>query len=84
MVSLGGGRQRGEDVVDPSVGLSDLPSVGVPVQSGEPLAMIHASDEQSWEQAASELRAAIRIGADQFASPPAVFATVTGEDDHAH
>ena len=57
VVELGGGRTRAEDVIDSSVGLEHVISIGD--TSEHPLAIIHARDEASWQQAANSLRAAV-------------------------
>ena len=46
---LGGGRARLGDPVDPQVGLSELKHVGEHVSAEEPLAFVHARDENSVE-----------------------------------
>ena len=51
VVELGGGRTIPDAVVDPAVGLSDLPQVGVCFQAGEDMALIHAASEQDWQRA---------------------------------
>lgn len=41
VVSLGGGRTRAEDGIDPSVGLTDIARIGTFVEKGDPLVVIH-------------------------------------------
>ena len=62
VVALGGGRASAKGVIDPSVGLTGLPSRGQYVTKGEPLAVIHASSEAKATHAASLLRDAITLG----------------------
>ncbi len=62
IVGLGGGRRRARDKIDHRVGLSQFCLVGQPVCSGDPLVIIHAADETSWQAAAGELQDAIAIG----------------------
>jgi thymidine phosphorylase len=63
IVALGGGRTRETDPVDHAVGLTEVAALGEPVAAGErPLAILHARDEASAEQAASALRAAFSVG----------------------
>ncbi len=64
VVDLGGGRQRPQDSVDPSVGLSDLPGIGEQVGAGDLLALIHAPGEVEAQRAEQAVRRAIRLGAD--------------------
>jgi thymidine phosphorylase len=66
VVALGGGRRREGDTVDPAVGLSRVLGLGARVGRGDPLAVVHASDEAAAEAAARAVRAAIRLG-----DPPA-------------
>lgn len=62
VVELGGGRRTAADVIDPSVGLTDLAGIGNRVDADAPIAIIHAKSESDAEHAASVLRAAYRIG----------------------
>jgi thymidine phosphorylase len=62
VVRLGGGRQRAQDRVDPSVGLSALCSPGQKVgPDAAPLAVIHAANDADWQNAAEALREAIEV-----------------------
>ena len=63
VVRMGGGRQVETDRIDPRVGLTDVVSLGNSVTRGEPLATIHAADEDSAEAAARAVLSAITIGA---------------------
>jgi thymidine phosphorylase len=78
VVSLGGGRLRAEDSIDPSVGLEDIKGLGSYVDSDSPLAVIHASGEVEWERAASQLKAAYSIGPQQAEIRPAIHARIEG------
>ncbi len=62
VVGLGGGRQVEGDVIDPSVGLSDLLPLGTKVSKGQAIARIHAAREDAAARAEAELRAAVTIG----------------------
>ena len=66
VVRLGGGRARAEAEIDPAVGLSALASIGAEVGEDAPLAIVHARDDASAEEAAQALCAAITIS-DTFA-----------------
>jgi thymidine phosphorylase len=61
VVHLGGGRQRVEDHVDPVVGLSELAGLGQAIDPSVPLAVLHASSEYDWSQAALMLQSAVRV-----------------------
>jgi thymidine phosphorylase len=73
VVALGGGRRRAADAIDPAVGFSDLARTGQRVGPEEqPLAMVHAHSRSEAEQAARQLRAAVRIGVSGVAGVPLV------------
>jgi thymidine phosphorylase len=74
VTGLGGNRRREDDAIDPAVGLSEVAPVGAPVGPDRPLAVVHARDDDAWEQAAASLRAAVRVGDE---APPET-AVVTG------
>lgn len=59
---LGAGRARAEDAVDPAVGVTGLVKTGETVEAGQPLAMVHANDDDSWAAAEVLLRDGIVIG----------------------
>lgn len=58
VVSLGGGRLREGDTLDPAVGLAGLRGIGADVGPGMPLARIHAASEADADIAATKVRAA--------------------------
>lgn len=60
--SLGAGRLRKEDVIDPAVGLVLFKRIGDAVQEGDLLAHIHANDKARGEQAARALLNALHVG----------------------
>jgi thymidine phosphorylase len=63
IVNLGGGRAREDDVVDHSVGLTEVAALGERVEpGGRPLALVHARDEERARRAADAVRAAYQIG----------------------
>ena len=80
VVSLGGGRRRAEDRIDPAVGLAELAMPCDELQQGDALGRVHAADEASWEQAADALRRAYRIGTGEGEAPsPIVYEAIGGE-----
>jgi len=62
VVALGGGRAHADDAIDPSVGLTEVIDVGMPVRAGDPLCIVHAATEEQADEAIALLRQAIRIG----------------------
>jgi pyrimidine-nucleoside phosphorylase len=74
LVSMGGGRARKEDAVDPAVGIHLLRKVGDPVEDGDALARIRARRASpEWAAAAA---AAYTIGERPPAAGPIVLETV--------
>jgi pyrimidine-nucleoside phosphorylase len=59
---LGAGRAKAEDPVDHAVGIDALVKVGGRVKAGEPLCIVHASNEASAREAAEILSRAVVIG----------------------
>jgi thymidine phosphorylase len=57
VLTLGGGRTHADDAIDSAVGLENVISIGD--SSEQPLAMIHAHDESSWQEAADRIHQAI-------------------------
>jgi thymidine phosphorylase len=62
VVQMGGGRQVETDRIDPRVGLSDVLPLGTKVSRGDPIATIHAADEDSAHDAALAVLRAFEIG----------------------
>jgi thymidine phosphorylase len=76
VVGLGGGRHRPEDRIDYQVGLTDCVELGQYVETGAPLALIHARDRQAAEQAAGDLRAAFTLAVGATAVPATVYGLI--------
>lgn len=71
VVSLGGGRRRAGDAINPAVGLSDLAPLGADTRE-RPLARIHARDDASAMAAVAAIRRAYSIGDSAPAPVPVV------------
>ena len=71
-LGLGAGRLRKEDAIDYAVGILCLAKRGNEVAAGEPIAEVHAQDDESADRAAAEVTAAYRIGDDRPADRPIV------------
>ncbi len=69
VVELGGGRRVASDRVNPAVGLTGLLDLGVRVEKGDPIAMVHADDDASAEAAKANVLAAYTIGAAPSPAP---------------
>ncbi|MEO0780724.1 MAG: thymidine phosphorylase [Pseudomonadota bacterium] len=72
VIALRGGRRVETDVIDPSVGLSSIVSLGQHVTAGQPLLYIHAGRSEHADQAADILATAIRISDDPPDLPPLI------------
>jgi thymidine phosphorylase len=79
VVSLGGGRHRAEDDIDPRVGLSGISSVGESVDSDTPLAIVHAATETDWNRAADVLKSAVEIKQERRELTPVIFGKIKGK-----
>jgi thymidine phosphorylase len=77
VVGLGGGRQREGDRVNPSVGLSDLASIGQALGPGDPIARVHAATEAQADQAIAAVQAAYRLGPGPVSEPPLILQRIT-------
>jgi len=61
IIDLGGGRKKARDVIDHSVGYTQLLKVGAKVDSNTPIAMVHASSLEQMNQAKKQLRSCFKI-----------------------
>ncbi|WP_280150566.1 thymidine phosphorylase [Piscinibacter sp. XHJ-5] len=68
VVELGGGRRRAEDRIDPAVGLAGLAPLGMRVEPGQPLALVHAATAAAANAAVATVQAAYAVS-DTAASP---------------
>lgn len=83
VVAMGGGRQRASDAIDYSVGLSETIALGERADGQRPLAIVHASSEASWQQAAAAVRAAVTLSDSAPEALPAVYRRVRAGDCEA-
>ena len=79
-IALGGGRRRASDPIDPLVGFAGIRGIGSAVAAGEPLAFVHAANEEDAAAAIASLRAAIRIADTAPPAQPVVRARVAAAD----
>ena len=61
VVSLGGGRARASDAVDPRVGFSAVRPLGTVLRAGEPLLRMHAASAADAQVAGQAVLAAITL-----------------------
>ncbi len=62
VIHLGGGRLRGGEALDPSVGLDGIVRLGTRVGTGDIIARVHAASEDAAATAATAVRAAVTLG----------------------
>lgn len=62
VIELGGGRRKETDEIDPRTGLDRVVPKGTPVQKGDPLCIVHASDDTAARAVAEMIEAAFTIG----------------------
>lgn len=75
-VTLGAGRQKKGDAIDPAVGIMVMVKVGDRVDRGQPLFIIHARDEETLGQAESRLHEAVKIVAGKVEPLPLFYGLV--------
>ncbi|MDD9922677.1 MAG: hypothetical protein OXQ92_10425 [Boseongicola sp.] len=61
VVHMGGGRLRGGERIDPSVGYSDILPLAEKVEKGQTLARLHASSERAAQAAEKAFLEAVEI-----------------------
>lgn len=76
VVQLGGGRKVATDSIDYAVGITGICALGDQISPDRPVAMLHANDESSWNQADAMLRSAIKISDHKPESNPCVYRRV--------
>ena len=76
VVQLGGGRKVATDSIDYSVGISDICKLGDTIDAETPIAVIHANDEATWEQAAAMLQKAIMLSDSKPDENPCIYQRV--------
>lgn len=72
VVALGGGRRIETDTVDPAVGVTQIVRLGQTVNTGDPLAVVHAARPDAADQAAHAVRAAINVESGANVDVPAL------------
>jgi thymidine phosphorylase len=77
IIELGGGRRALGDKLDLSVGLINVAPIGSAVDQERPLAVIHASSEDTAELAAAMIRKAYEISEAPPAERPLIYNTLT-------
>ncbi|MCH7822695.1 MAG: thymidine phosphorylase [Proteobacteria bacterium] len=79
IIELGGGRHRVGEVLDLSVGLTDIASIGTLLDKHTPLAVVHAASDADAAQAEALLLAACTTGTDAPTIVPVISEILTGK-----
>ena len=77
VVKMKGGRANPGDTLDYSVGLSQVCALGQGIEAGQPLAVIHANSEESWQEAARMVRGAVTLSEKRPEALPTVYERIT-------
>jgi pyrimidine-nucleoside phosphorylase len=79
VASIGGGRARVEDRIDPAVGYFARAKVGQQVSAGEPLGLLYCRAGAKSEAAAARIRAAYTVGDEAPAQVPVLIKEVIAQ-----
>ena len=71
--SLGAGRQRKGNPIDPSVGIEFLAKVGDRLEPERPIAVVHAQKEEAATRAATAIAGCMTVGEEAAEAPPLVY-----------
>ncbi|MFC1234511.1 thymidine phosphorylase [Vibrio sp. F74] len=80
VVGMGGGRRVATDTIDYAVGFDSFIRLGDTANEDKPLAIIHARNEDQWQEAAMALKKAIVVGSAPYISTPNVYRQIRAED----
>jgi len=78
IIVLGGGRRAVGDVLDLSVGFTDIAPVGTRLDKNRPLAVIHAASDADADSAAGNLLRAYELGDSAPAASPVIHEILSG------
>lgn len=80
VVGMGGGRRVATDTIDYAVGFDSFIRLGETANEDKPLAVIHARNEEQWQEAATALQQAIKVGSEEYIPTPDVYRQIRAED----
>ncbi|MGI2258026.1 thymidine phosphorylase [Shewanella sp. GXUN23E] len=80
VVTLGGGRRKPGDLLDYSVGLSDVCALGDSIDMHRPLAVVHAQSEDDFAAAANAVKQAITVADIAPEQHPQVYRKIRAAD----
>lgn len=72
VVEMGGGRTDPAQDIDPRVGITDIRPIGTPVDEGDEIARIHATDDDMAQLAIQRYQSAVTIGPPDKIDPPVI------------
>jgi pyrimidine-nucleoside phosphorylase len=78
IASIGGGRVRIEDKIDPTVGFLARAKIGDQIRKGHQLGVVYCSDKSKAQEVVDRIRAAYQIG-DSRVEPPSLIKKVINE-----
>jgi len=78
IIELGGGRRKVGDVLDLSVGFTDMAPIGTQLDKERPLAVIHAASDADADSAAGNLLRAFELGNSAPAVRPVIHEILSG------
>jgi thymidine phosphorylase len=77
VIGLGGGRLRPEDSIDHTTGFSRILPTGTAVEAGEPIAFVHAANEDDAQWASTEYLACVTISEEPVAPAPVILKLIS-------
>jgi pyrimidine-nucleoside phosphorylase len=81
--ALGAGRMKKGDPIDHAVGVEFFPKVGGRVEVGQPLATVHARDQEAATVCEQRIKRAVAIGSDPVEPPPLLYGWHGTDDEGA-
>jgi len=79
VVSLGGGRTRPDDRINHAVGIAALASIGADITAGDPLAFVHAENDDDAEAAVAAVQAAYTLSGARPSAPKPILRRIVPE-----
>jgi thymidine phosphorylase len=77
VIALGGGRQRPEDTIDHRTGFSAIQPKGAKVNAGEPIAFVHAANDEAARKAAQDYLDCVDVSDSPAAAAPVILKLVS-------
>lgn len=77
IIDLGGGRRELDDVLDLSVGLTDMASIGTVLDGQRPLGIVHAANDESAERVSAMLQNACTVAERASEPNPVIYKIMT-------